>query len=752
MIEHKRANSYKFLKGFNSLQFRILGISIILVTSLTLSGVFIYTFKLNNNLMNFMRAEMLTLCKSSSQSISIALGNNDLGAISEVAAWLKSSQELEKIIFKDENDFILVSFPEESAPEQGSSQTSLSDEENDYLTVTEPVNVDGNLFGYLSITRSLEPIYSQQRDSWLTAVIIGGIGMLLGIFMSVRLSRAIINPLKKMKEAAAQVAASDYTDRMEFSGNDEVTELVESFNLMVKKVSERAAKNNEDLRIINEKLHELARFPDENPGPIMRVSGEGVLVYANRASRQLLKFWNCKVNELFPNNWKKFVKSALVKQEITDVTVQSEGRTYLLVFSPFTSSGYVNIYGNDISKLKKIEENERKLQSELVKAERMKSLGLLAGGVAHDLNNMLGPLVGYPELILRKLPDDSPFRDQIKRIGSSARDAASVIQDLLTLARRGRYEMVVTDLNKVITEYLDSPGFEKIKEENPELNLVIDLEKKAQLIKGSSPHLAKVVMNLVVNAVDAMSGNGTLTINTKILDLDKLVSGYSSINACEYVVFKVQDTGHGIESEDIKKIFEPYYSKKTMQGSRGSGLGLSVVYGILQDHGGYYDVFSEVGKGTEFVLYFPVTSESQEFKDVSEILPEGDETILVVDDDAGQRELIQQVLSTFGYEVTTVKNGTEAVKIIESQSFDLVVLDMIMEPGFDGLDTYKRIIELSPGQKAIIVSGFSASSRLEEVLNLEVGQLVKKPFELKHLATAVRSELDKQEAGVTASF
>jgi CheY-like chemotaxis protein len=214
-------------------------------------------------------------------------------------------------------------------------------------------------------------------------------------------------------------------------------------------------------------------------------------------------------------------------------------------------------------------------------------------------------------------------------------------------------------------------------------------------------------------------------------------------------VFRVQDTGHGIESENIKKIFEPYYSKKTMQGSRGSGLGLSVVYGILQDHGGYYDVFSEVGKGTEFVLYFPITAESQEFKDISEVLPEGDETILVVDDDDSQRALIQQVLSTFGYEVTTAKNGTEAVKLIKSQSFHLVVLDMIMEPGFDGLDTYKRILELSPGQKAILVSGFSATSRLEEALKLGVGQLVKKPFELKLLATAVRSELDKQEAGVT---
>lgn len=765
MTEPNQTKSQKFSAGINSLQFRILAISVILVTSLTLAGVSIFTYRLNNSLMNSMHTEMVTLCQASSRSICIALENNDLGAISEVAAWLKTTQKLDRIIFEDESGFTIVSVPEESAPEQNLSRTALSGDENEYLTVTEAVYVDGNLFGYLSITRSLDSIYSEQRDSWLTAVIIGGIGMLLGMFLSVRLSRAIIKPLKKMKEATAQVAVGDYTGRLEHSGNDEVSELVESFNSMVEQVSERAVKKNEELRTINESLvtemerkkietkeaiYGLARFPDESPEPVMRVSSEGILIYANRASAQLLKYWKCEINEILPGNLIKIVNYALDKQEITEIAEQVEGRTYSLVVSPFTSSGYVNIYGKDISKLKEIEENERKLQIELVNAERIKSLGLLAGGVAHDLNNMLGPLVGYPELILRKLPDDSPFRDQIKKIGNSARDAASVIQDLLTLARRGRYEMVVTDLNEVITEYLDSPGFEKIKEENPEINFVIDLESKNQLIKGSSPHLAKVVMNLAVNAVDALDGEGTLTISTKTETLNKLFSGFSSINTCEYVVFKVQDTGYGIESEDIKKIFEPYYSKKNMQGSRGSGLGLSVVYGILQDHGGYYDVFSEVGIGTEFVLYFPLTTESQEFKDVSEVLPEGNETILVVDDDEGQRELIQQVLITFGYEVTTAKNGTEAIKIIESQSFDLVVLDMIMEPGFDGLDTYKRIIELSPGQKAIIVSGFSATSRLEEALKLGVGQLVKKPFELKHLATAVRSELDKQEAGVTA--
>ncbi len=359
-------------------------------------------------------------------------------------------------------------------------------------------------------------------------------------------------------------------------------------------------------------------------------------------------------------------------------------------------------------------------------------MGILAGGVAHDLNNMLGPLVGYPELILMKLPKDSPVRKQVERVGTAAKDAADVIQDLLTLARRGRYEMQPTDLNEVVRSYLDSPSCAQLRQRCPNVSVEISLSESLPGILGSSVHLSKVVMNLVVNAFDAMPQGGSLNIETVCEELQRLRSGHDKITPDTFVVLKVRDTGMGIAAEDLTKIFEPYYSKKRM-GTSGSGLGLSVVYGVIKDHGGYYDILSETGKGTEFILYFPVSEDVQATSRQRS----------VIDDSAEQRELALEMLRSLGYEVSAAVNGTEAVRHLDEHRVDLILLDMIMEPDMDGLDTYTEIVRLHPGQRAIIVSGFAATDRVEQAQQLGAGAYVRKPYTRAAIAAAVREELDK---------
>ncbi|MCP4705132.1 MAG: response regulator, partial [candidate division Zixibacteria bacterium] len=384
------------------------------------------------------------------------------------------------------------------------------------------------------------------------------------------------------------------------------------------------------------------------------------------------------------------------------------------------------------------------LQEELERAQRMESLGILAGGVAHDLNNMLGPLVGYPELILMKLPEDSPIRKQVKRIGRSAKDAADVIQDLLTLARRGRYEMEPTNLVEVVEFYLDSPSHQKLAEERPEITINCDFQDKQLFINGSSPHLSKVVMNLIVNASDAMATSGDLSISVTQESLDKLYGGFNKIEPGNYTILKVRDTGMGIEGEDLDKIFEPYYSKKKM-GSSGSGLGLSVVYGIVKDHHGYYDIFSSKGKGTEFILYFPaIEKPANSIIDPKDEIG-GQETILIIDDAPEQRDIATEFLSSLGYNAVTAENGHKAIDYLSHNQVDLIMIDMIMEKDFDGLDTYRQIVKMHPGQKAIVVSGFSATERVDEMLALGAGAYVKKPFTFGALSKAIRDELDRPE-------
>ncbi|MDH3892325.1 MAG: response regulator [candidate division Zixibacteria bacterium] len=392
---------------------------------------------------------------------------------------------------------------------------------------------------------------------------------------------------------------------------------------------------------------------------------------------------------------------------------------------------------------------QKRAEAELQKAKRLESVGLLAGGVAHDLNNILGPLVGYSELILRKLPPDSPLRRQIDAMAKSAQSAVDVIQDLLTLARRGRYELVPMDLNEVITDYLESPGFRKIVEDTPGVSVEKRLESSPPLIKGSAAHLGKVLMKLVLNAIESMSDGGTLTIETSCYEGGRLISGYDAITPGPYLVLKVRDTGCGISAEELDRIFEPYYSTKRMQGLSGSGLGLSVVYGVVKDHDGYYDILSQEDAGTEFILYFPVTKEARPEPKSPSNCAGGHETVLVVDDDKAQREMAKDILGGLGYQVSLARNGREAVASLKSQPVDLVVLDMIMEEGFDGLDTYRQIVADRPGQKAIIVSGFSASERVGESQRLGAGAYLKKPYDIQSIAAAVRLELDKVTASAT---
>jgi len=387
---------------------------------------------------------------------------------------------------------------------------------------------------------------------------------------------------------------------------------------------------------------------------------------------------------------------------------------------------------------------QKRLEERLKRAEKMESLGTLAGGVAHDLNNVLGVMVGYSELLLEKLPPESPQRRYADHILQSSVKGAAIIQDLLTLARRGVSVAEVVNLNRIIDEYLKSPECEKMKSYHPGVKMTTVLDKDLSNLKGSPIHLGKMVMNLVSNAAEAITGSGEVTIRTENRYLDKPIRGYDAVQGGDYLVLTVSDTGGGISTTDLGKIFEPFYTKKLM-GRSGTGLGLAVVWGTVKDHQGYIDVRSEEGKGSHFILYFPVTREEplKAGKTASLDSFQGrGEAILVVDDAREQRELAINMLSKLGYQVEAVAGGEEAVDYLREKKADLVVLDMIMDPGIDGMETYRRILEICPGQKAVIVSGFSETERVLKAQELGAGAFVRKPYILEKIGLAVRQELD----------
>jgi signal transduction histidine kinase len=402
-------------------------------------------------------------------------------------------------------------------------------------------------------------------------------------------------------------------------------------------------------------------------------------------------------------------------------------------------------YSRELHERIRAEQSKKELEEKLVRSQKMEALGLLAGEVAHDLNNVLSGIVSYPDLLLMELPKNSALSEPIQSIRDAGMRAASIVQDLLTMARRSVTDLQVLNLNQVISDYLNSPEYEKLMKDYRHIPVVSDLEPDLLNIKGSEVHLKKTVMNLVTNAAEAQPEGGIITIHTHNRYVDRPINGYETVMEGDYAVLSVEDKGIGIAQEDLMKIFEPFYTRKRM-GRSGTGLGMAIAWGTVQDHHGYIDVQSIEGKGTVFDLYFPIVREEigasggapnlEEFKGNGEV-------VMIVDDIKDQRQIASLMLKRLGYRVITSASGEEAVEYLKNHAVDILLLDMIMEPGIDGLETYQRIIRLHPGMKAVIASGYAETDRVRRALELGVGHYVKKPYTMQKIGSAIKAELQK---------
>ncbi len=395
--------------------------------------------------------------------------------------------------------------------------------------------------------------------------------------------------------------------------------------------------------------------------------------------------------------------------------------------------------------LRKSDLLKNELEEKLVRSEKMQALGLLAGEVAHDLNNVLSGIVSYPDFLLSKMAPGDPMRDDLEIIRKSGDKAAAIVQDLLTLTRRGVIKTSILNLNSIIHDYLSSPEYKNIRESCPDIILKLNLYPVLDNITGSHVHVSKCIMNIVSNSYEAIYTGGEISISTSNHILTGRESCFGQSLKGSYAAVSVMDTGKGIEPDDLKKIFEPFYTRKTM-GRSGTGLGMTVVWGVLLDHKGHIDIESSPGAGTSITLYFPVTSE--EIADIKKVNPvdiQGrGERILVVDDIESQRKIGSIILSSLGYWVDTAASGEEAVEYVKKVRPDLILLDMIIAGGIDGLEAYKRILDINPLQKVIIVSGFSETERVARAQELGAGEYIKKPYSMEKLGLAVRNELKKK--------
>ena len=384
---------------------------------------------------------------------------------------------------------------------------------------------------------------------------------------------------------------------------------------------------------------------------------------------------------------------------------------------------------------------ERKLlEEQLHQAQKMESIGTLAGGIAHDFNNILGAILGYASFMKMKITNEHPFFNYIDVIERSAIRASELTGHLLAFARGGKYSTAAVDLNEIVTETVKmvKSTFDKL------IEIKTHLKTKLPMVDADSGQLQQVVMNLCVNARDAMPEGGRLVVETDLASIDSdYVKTHVEAKTGTYVTLTVTDTGVGMDKETIGKIFEPFFSTK--EPDKGTGLGLSVVYGVVKNHGGFVRVYSSPGEGASFTIYLPVSGRPKTETTPQDVTPQqGSELILVVDDEQEISNVLSEILQNHGYQVLTAENGVEATNIYAKHhhNIKLVILDMIM-PKMGGRETFAQLKDINPRIKALLSSGYSRHGKAETIMQEGIKGFVQKPYRANELLSAVRKALDE---------
>ncbi|MGA2765303.1 MAG: response regulator [Spirochaetia bacterium] len=536
---------------------------------------------------------------------------------------------------------------------------------------------------------------------------------------------------------STQVLARGYSDvyEKEYRRKNGTTVAVETRRFLLRDSDGKPASIWSTVRDITERketeerLLGLARFSDENPQPVMRATPTGSIIYSNRASEGLVSSWTGKV----PEEYLGAVASAWETGKKQEIEIQQGSKSYSVTFVPFVAAGYINLYGREVTE-------EKALAAQLNHAQKMEAIGELAGGVAHDFNNILTAIIGFGTFLQLKLKNNEPLRHSADQIILAAERAAELTQNLLVFSRKQITAPKPVNLNAIIGQV------EKflLRIIGEDIQLKTSLHPEELVVLADSGQVEQVLMNLATNAKDAMPGGGSIIIATSSIELDEkfiALHGYGKTGL--HALLSFEDTGCGMDKSTQERIFEPFFTTKEV--GKGTGLGLSIVYGIVKQHNGFINVYSELNKGTTFRVYLPLTQSAVAGKKLEKAMPAegGTETILLGEDDPGVRELTRIFLEESGYSVIEAVDGDEAIAVFKDNQgrIDLVILDIVM-PKRSGKSVADEIRVVNPKISVLFVSGYTANiihqnGILEEGLNF-----ISKPFSPEALLRKVREVLD----------
>ena len=498
-----------------------------------------------------------------------------------------------------------------------------------------------------------------------------------------------------------------------------------------------------------EEVKNLAKFPSEDPNPVLRISSDSKILYANDASLPVLETWHTHEGENLPQNWSTRIEEVYKSGISSTIELNcDDGHIFVITLQPVQDGGYVNAYGLDITNRKKAEKEKMDLELQLSQKQKMEAIGTLAGGIAHDFNNILAALQGYTELSLDDLPEDSPIKDNLEQILACSNRATKLVKQILTFSRKNEQEQ---EKEPVIISAIIKEVLAMLRSSLPTtINIKRNIIAETSMVLADPTQIHQILVNLCTNSSHAMGQEaGNLEVSLTDTHFESQVNiGDDHLNEGSYVKLSISDTGCGMEPEVLKRIFEPFFTTKKL--NEGTGLGLPVVHGIVKSHGGAIDVTSTPGQGTTFDIYFPkIQNENPDEQNSAEPVTRDKKVILLVDDEEMMVDVTSQILTRLGYEVVSKTNSLDALKEFQEKpdEFDLILTDQVM-PNMTGTQLSSAIISIRPDIPIILCSGFPEKICTEELNSIGIKQFIMKPVSRQVITSAVESALNKENVPV----
>jgi len=583
-----------------------------------------------------------------------------------------------------------------------------------------------------------------------------GLAVILALIMALFRVKKVLKPLSHLISDAKKISKGDYDFLPQPKSYPEIDELSGDFGMMAEAVGDR----EETLKQSEKRFRDLFNSISDL---VFTQDLEGRFLSVNPALRKIFgyddseligqkatDFMKPELRLLFEREYLGRVKGDGYYEGVSGYFAKDGRKIYIEYHTSLVESGddkpYITGTGRDVTERVLAERQIGKLQDQMLQSKKMEAIGTLAGGVAHDFNNLLMGIQGNVSLMLMDLDHGNPYYERLRNMEQQIRGGADLTRQLLGFARGGKYEVKPTDLNGVIRNQCRMFGRTK-----KEISIQENFQKDFWVVEVDQGQIEQVLLNLYVNASQAMAGGGRLFVQTENVVLDDEHVEPFNLAPGKYVKISVTDTGVGIDENVLERIFDPFFTTRAI--GKGTGLGLASAYGIIKNHGGIIDVYSEKGKGSTFNIYLPAAELeiSHQKSEAGEDVRSGDETILLVDDEEMIIDVGKDMLNMLGYKVLIAKSGKEAIEIVDKvhrakrstipSAPDLVILDMIM-PDMSGGETFDRLKEIDPDIKVLLSSGYSINGQATEILNRGCKGFIQKPFNIQQLSIGIREVLD----------